>query len=80
LDLFKYAGNLFDRQFLKLLNTVWCEGTILESWQKAIVIPIHKKGDINKQENYRGISLLNSGYEIYASIIKVNEQNITMIK
>jgi hypothetical protein len=40
------------------------------SWQKAIVIPIHKKGDTNNQENYRGISLLNSGYNIYASIIK----------
>jgi hypothetical protein len=34
------------------------------------VIPIHKRGDINKQENFRGISLLNSGYKIYASIIK----------
>jgi hypothetical protein len=46
------------------------EGTIPESWQKAIVISIHKKGDINNQENYRGISLLNSGYKIYASVIK----------
>jgi hypothetical protein len=70
LDLFKYAGKLFDRWFLKFLNTVWYEGTTPESWKKAIVIPIHKKGDINKQENYRGISLLNSGYKIYASIIK----------
>jgi hypothetical protein len=72
LDLFKYAGKLFDRKVLKFLNTVWYEGTIPESWQKAIAIPTHKKGDINNQENYRGISLLNSGYKIYASIIKVN--------
>jgi hypothetical protein len=70
LDLFKYAGKLFDRRFLKFLNTVWYEGTIPESWQKATVIPIHKKGDIKNQENYRGVSLLNSGYKIYASIIK----------
>jgi hypothetical protein len=68
LDLFKYAGKLFDR-FLKSLNTVWYEGTIPENWQKAIVIPIHKKGDVKNQENYRGNSLLNSGYKIYASII-----------
>jgi hypothetical protein len=50
LDLFKYAGKVFDRRFLKFLNTVWYEGTIPESWQKATVIPIHKKGDINKQK------------------------------
>jgi hypothetical protein len=63
-------GKYLIDSFFKFLNTVWYEGTILESWQKAIVIPIHKRGDINKQENYRGISLLNSGYKIYASIIK----------
>jgi hypothetical protein len=34
------------------------------------VTPIHKKGDINNQENYRGISLQNSGYKICASVIK----------
>jgi hypothetical protein len=39
--------------------------------KKAIVIPIHKKGGIKHQENYRGISLLNSGYNINASIIKI---------
>jgi hypothetical protein len=72
LDLFKYAGKLFDRLFLKFLNTVWYEGTIPESWQQAIVIPVHKKGDINNQENYRGISLLNAGYKFYASILKIN--------
>jgi hypothetical protein len=34
------------------------------------VVPLHKKGDIKNHENYRGIGLLNTGYKIYASIIK----------
>jgi sorting nexin-29 len=33
-------------------------------------VPLHKKGDIKKCENYKGISLLNSGYKIYAKIMK----------
>jgi hypothetical protein len=33
-------------------------------------LPLRKKGDIKKCENYRGNSLLNSGYKIYANIIK----------
>ena len=32
-------------------------------------IPIHKKGDRNNSDNYRGISLLNTGYKIYSKII-----------
>jgi hypothetical protein len=41
-----------------------------EDWEKAIVIAIHKKGYRKNCENYRGISLLNSGYNIYANVIK----------
>jgi hypothetical protein len=33
-------------------------------------VPLHKKGNIKTCENYRGINLLNSGYKMYAKIIK----------
>ena len=26
-------------------------------WSKAIIIPLHKKGDVNDPDNYRGILL-----------------------
>jgi hypothetical protein len=41
-----------------------------ESWQKAIIIPAHKKGNTRDCENYGGINLLNSGYKICVNIIK----------
>jgi len=32
-----------------------------ESWQNAIKIPVHKKGNNKEYKNYRGINLVNSG-------------------
>ena len=54
---------------MNFLNVCWIYGDIPEEWSTAIVIPIHKKGDRNNLDNYRGISLLNTGYKIYSKII-----------
>jgi hypothetical protein len=56
-------------KFLNFLNVCWNYGDIPEEWRTAIVIPIHKKGDRNNPDNYRDISLLNTGYKIYSKII-----------
>jgi hypothetical protein len=40
----------------------------LESWQKAIIIAVHKKGNIKVCENYSGINLVNSGDKLYANV------------
>ena len=60
---------VFLHKFLNFLNVCWIYGDIPEEWRTAIVIPIHKKGDRNNPDNYRGISLLNTGYKIYSKII-----------
>jgi len=38
-------------------------------WTKGLIIPLHKKGDINNPDNYRGISLLSVISKVYTRII-----------
>ena len=57
-------------KILELLNTWWREENIEEEDLKARVVLIFKKGDSNKFENYRPISLLNTLYKIFAAILQ----------
>ena len=41
-----------------LFNTIFDKGVYPSDWAKAIIVPIHKKGDIHLADNYRGASLL----------------------
>ena len=63
-EFYKHAPK-FLHNFFNFLNVCWFYGDIPEDWRTAIVIPIHRKGDRNNPDNYRGISLLNTGYKIY---------------
>jgi hypothetical protein len=35
----------------------------------SVICPIFKKGEKNRAENYRGITLPNTGYKLYASVL-----------
>jgi len=57
-ELYRHAPKSFLHKFLNFLNVCWIYGDIPEEWRTAIFIPIHKKGNKNNPDNYRGISLL----------------------
>ena len=54
----------------KCINEVWMKGEIPEKWKEGIVKPIYKKGEEDKVENYRGISLMDVEYKIYTEILR----------
>jgi len=68
-ELFTYGGPVLSHCLLKLINKCWRERLIPEEWRQARVKSLIKKGKRDNCSNYRGISLLNSGYKIYAKII-----------
>ena len=45
-------------------------GEIPEGWKVGQVISIDKKGEKNKAENYRGITLMHTDYKIYAEVLE----------
>lgn len=45
-------------------------------WRRNIIVPLHKRGDVNDTGNYRGISLLCSAYKIFAEILKKRLEHV----
>ena len=66
-EFYKYAAPLFCRVSHTLLN-LFDTGKFPLEWSEAIIQPIHRKGDINSPDNYRGISLLNVGGKLCSYI------------
>lgn len=70
------------KKLTKALNNIWKNGGIPSSWKKGLITPIYKKGNKHSADNYRGITLLDTCYKIYATILEdkltkeIEEQNI----
>ena len=62
--------------YVKLFNAILKSGYIPQSWTEGIIKPIYKnKGDQNKPENYRPISLLSCLGKLFTCVLK-NRLNI----
>ena len=58
---------------IDLFNSVWKDP---EEWRDAILVPILKKGDLTKCDNWRGISLLDTTGKLFTKIIQMRLQNV----
>jgi len=67
-ELTKYRGNKLLNRMYDLVRQIW-EERIPEEWKEIIIVPIHKRGDRDRCENYRGIALGNAAYKILSNII-----------
>lgn len=51
------------------MEEVWTKECIPEKWNVAEIVPISKKGDLTRPDNYRGISIINSALKIFTSTL-----------
>ena len=54
---------------VKLCNAIFNQGIFSEEWTKSIIVPLHKKGDSDNPDNYRGLSLLSSLSKVFTSVL-----------
>lgn len=53
-----------------MCNSVWKGEGWPESWKEGLVMPIVKKGEGGKVEDYRGVTIMASSYKIYAMTLE----------
>lgn len=61
----KQFGNTLAPYLVKLFNKIVKTGNIPLTWKIAKITPVHKKGPIDKVENYRPISNINSIAKVF---------------
>ena len=68
-ELLKNGGDCLTNSLFKLFNKILETNVTPKEWNTGVIIPIHKKGDHNDLNNYRGITLTPCISKIFNRII-----------
>lgn len=77
-EVWRYMPKSIGEAMVNLLNKIWKGGGIPQEWKKGVICPIFKKGDKKETKNYRGVTLMDTAYKVYASIL--NEKLMREVK
>jgi len=66
---FKWGGEKMKEELAKLFSMCLRKREIPSSWNNAVIILLYKKGDKERVENYRPISLLSVLYNMFTKVI-----------
>ena len=74
-EMFMHGKNILVPTLCNLFNKIFEIGKLPDDWTEGYVIPLHKKGDANEVENYRGITLLSTLGKLFTRVInnRLNE-------
>ncbi|XP_053383852.1 uncharacterized protein LOC128550031 [Mercenaria mercenaria] len=74
-EFFIAGGNVFIPVLHKLFNRLFDIGYFPESWSEGYIIPLHKKGNVNNVDNYRGVTLLSCLGKLFTHILNNRLRN-----
>ena len=68
-EFFIHGKHVLSPYLLTLFNQIFDIGYFPESWSEGFIVPLHKKGSINEENNYRGITLLSTLGKLFTRIL-----------
>lgn len=68
-EVWKYGGEKMEEWLWKFCNRVWKGEGWPEAWKEGLIVPILKKGEGERVEDYRGVTLMATAYKMYAMIL-----------
>ncbi|XP_050469789.1 uncharacterized protein LOC126863566 [Bombus huntii] len=68
-EVWKYAPKEVGEALWEMLRKIWNGKGIPEDWRKGVICPIYKKGDKGAVKSYKGVTLMDTAYKIYAGIL-----------
>ena len=68
-ELLRGGGSVVVDWLLELMEEVWRTGVVPQDWKDAELVPLYKKGDRMKCDNYRGVSLLSVPEKVLSLIL-----------
>jgi hypothetical protein len=61
--------NKFAEKLFKIIKYSWDNSICFDTWNKTVVVPVPKKGNLENIDNYRGISLISNVQKIISAIL-----------
>ncbi|XP_065197221.1 uncharacterized protein LOC135828726 [Sycon ciliatum] len=69
-ELLKHGFTVLRPHLDALFSTCWSASSVPQEWKDAVLVPIPKKGDLSKCDNWRGIALLDVVGKLLARVIQ----------
>ena len=68
-EVWKYGGIEVEEWLWDICNRVWKGEGWVEEWREGVVVPVVKRGAGKRVEDYRGVTLTQTAYKVYASVL-----------
>jgi len=65
----KFGGEEIEGWAWEFCNRIWRGDEWPKGWKEGVIVPVVKKGEGGKVEEYRGVTLLSSLYKLYVMIL-----------
>ncbi|XP_057322541.1 uncharacterized protein LOC130665929 [Microplitis mediator] len=69
-EVWKYGGERVLVELWRICQRIWHGEKWPEDWKNGVIVPIRKKGDGTKVEDYRGITITQTAYKVYVGILE----------